>query len=144
MSEPCSTCREGGFSLLELMLVIGAIAVLAGVMLIGSGVLTSSKLSRTEQEISTLASAAQAYAAQQPSPTYAGLSLTELRNRQLIPPSAGGTNPWGNMYALSGATTSFTITTDTGDPTRCAALSGRFATRAVSANCSAGALTVTF
>jgi hypothetical protein len=48
------------------------------------------------------------------------------------------------MYALSGATTSFTITTDTGDPTRCAALSGRFATRAVSANCSAGALTVTF
>ncbi len=138
------TTTQAGFSLLELMLVIGAIAVLAGVMLVGTGVLTSSKLSRAEQEIGTLASAAQAYAAQQPNPTYAGVSLTELRNRQLIPPSAAGTNPWGNAYTITGTTVGFTITTDTGDPTRCASLSGRFATRALSASCSAGAVTVTY
>jgi prepilin-type N-terminal cleavage/methylation domain-containing protein len=133
-----------GFSLLELMLVIGAIAVLAGVMLVGTGVLASSKLSRAEQEIDTLASAAQAYAAQQPSTTYAGVSLTELKNRQLIPPSAAGTNPWGNTYTITGTAVGFTITTDTGDPTRCAALAGRFATRALSASCSTGSLTVTY
>ncbi len=138
------TTTEAGFSLLELMLVIGAIAVLAGVMLVGTGVLTSSKLSRAEQEIGTLASAAQAYAAQQPNPTYAGVSLTELRNRQLIPPSAGGINPWGNAYAITGTTGGFTITTDTGDSTRCTSLAGRFATRALSASCATGSLSVTF
>ena len=136
--------NERGFTLIELMLVIGAIAVLLGVLIAGAGVLNTSKMARAEQDIQTLISAGQAYQALQPAPTYAGISFAQLQTLALLPANASADNPWGNPYTVSGDAAALTITTDVGDATRCATLSARLAGRASSAACATGTLTVTF
>lgn len=142
MLRPLRTSQ--GFTLIELMLVVAAIAVLLGVLTAGAGVINAAKMSRAEQDIQTIISASQAYQAQQATPTYVGISFAELVARALLPPNASENNPWGSTYNVSGDATTLTIITDLGDASRCTTLSARMTTRSTSSSCATSTLTLTF
>lgn len=136
--------NQAGFSLIELTIVLGAIAAMLAVITLGTGTINSSRLSTMERDVRTLQSAATAWAAQQASPTYSGVSLTALRNAGILPPNVSGSNPWGGAYTVSGTVTSFTVTSNANSATNCATLAARLGPAAASASCAGSTLTVTF
>ena len=136
--------HPAGFSLIELTIVLGAIAAMLAVITLGTGAINSSRLSTMERDIRTLHSAATAWAAQQASPTYGGVSVTALRTAGILPPNGSGTNPWGTPYTVSGTVTSFTVASDANSGTNCATLAARLSPAAASASCVGSSLTVTF
>ena len=135
---------QAGFSLIELMIVLGAIAAMLAVITLGTGTINSSRLSTMERDIRTLQSAATAWAAQQASPTYSGVSITALRNAGILPTNASGTNPWGAPYTVGGTVTSLTVTSDATSGTNCTTLAARLTPSATSSACVGSTLTVTF
>jgi len=135
---------QAGFSLIELMIAIGSIAALLAVISLGAGSMNSSRLSAMEQDIRSLYSAATAWAAQQATATFDGISLAALKAAGVIPANATGNNPWGAPYTLSGTVNSFTVTSDANSATNCTTLVARFTPATSSAACTGNTLTVTF
>ncbi len=135
---------DAGFSLIELMLVLGVIAVILAAISVGAAAVNSSRLSTTEQDIRTIQSAAAAWAAQQASPTFSGVTFSALRTANVLPPNASGNNPWGTPYTVSGTVTSVTITTDANTAGNCSALVARLQPNAASASCATSTLTVVY
>ena len=87
---------------------------------------------------------ATAWAAQQASPTYSGVSITALRNASILPTNASGNNPWGTPYTVGGTVTSLTVTSDANSGRNCTTLAARLTPSATSASCVGSTLTVTF
>lgn len=135
---------EVGFSLIELMVVLGAIAAILGVINLGVGAINASRLNTTERDIRTLQSAATAWAARQAAPTFSGVSIAELKTAAIIPPNVSGNNPWGLAYGVSGTVSALTVTTDASVAAHCTTLAARLAPAAESASCVGSVLTVTF
>lgn len=136
--------NQAGFSLIELMVVLGAIAAILGVISLGTGAINSGRLSTAERDIRTLHSAATAWAAQQATPTYSGVSVIVLKTAGILPTNATGNNPWGTAYTVSGTVSSLTVSSDVASPGNCTILSARLSPSSSSASCLAAALTVIF
>lgn len=136
--------RQGGFTLIELVIVLAAIGVLVMVINMGVGTINTGRLSTAERDIRTLYSAATAWAAQQANPTYGGVSISALKTAGILPTNVSGNNPWGNAYTVSGTITSLTVASDVSSAANCTTLSARLAPASTSASCASATLTVTF
>jgi Tfp pilus assembly major pilin PilA len=91
-----------GFSLLELGIVIGVIAILATVVLSGQGFLAASRLSKMCELIDTTSKAVAVYSGSNGGKIPAGVILMdELDDRKLIPRSIKATGVPVNNYRIT-------------------------------------------
>lgn len=137
---------SAGFTLLELLLVVAAVAVLLAALLPGRGVLDTARAAQVRQELETLRAAADGWL-ERGRLDYTGLTLSALRTEGLLPLGWAGTTPWGGSYTVgpdAGDSTRLSVTA-TGLP---AAMAGRLREQLLQAGHTAtavgGTLTVVF
>ncbi len=94
-----------GFSLVELAMAMGLMAVLVGVVAAGGGMMTKSRVQREVDSIEGLRLAAQNYLSSS-SLTFTGVSVTELKNKGLVPATFDPlkANSFGGDYSVSANT----------------------------------------
>lgn len=136
--------RQGGFTLVELAIVLAVIGVIVMVINMGVGTINTGRLSTAERDIRTLYSASTAWASQQANPTYSGVTVTVLKTAGILPTNATGNNPWGNAYTVSGTVSALTVASDVSTAANCTTLSNRLAGAATSTTCAVSTLTVVF
>jgi len=87
-----------GFTLVELMAVIGVIGVLMAAVLVGaSSAKNTARISSTAQQIQLIYSACQSWLGNGRT-NYTGISITALQNAGYLNPI---TNPYGGTYTVS-------------------------------------------
>lgn len=93
--------NEKGFSLMELALAVGLIAVLVGVVAAGGGMMNKCRIQREAQAVDNLRLAAQNYLAG-PNLTYAGVSVASLQTAGLLPANFDplNSNSFGGDYTV--------------------------------------------
>ena len=91
-----------GFTLIELVLVIGIIAILIMAVGLTSGIRDNAKVNSAAQSVRALRSAAENYLAAG-NMTYTGISISGLQTSGYLPNafSATGSNPWGGNYTVA-------------------------------------------
>jgi prepilin-type N-terminal cleavage/methylation domain-containing protein len=94
-----------GFSLVELAMAMGLMAVLVGVVAAGGGMMTKSRVQREVDSIEGLRLATQNYLSSS-SLTFTGVSVTELKNKGLVPATFDPlkANSFGGDYSVSANT----------------------------------------
>lgn len=94
--------RNGGFTLIELVLVISIVALLIMAVGLTSGVRENAKVHSAAESAKALRTAAESYIAAG-SMTYTGITVDGLIASGYLPGSftAIGTNPWGGNYAIA-------------------------------------------
>lgn len=97
--------KKRGFTLIELVLVIGVIALLIMAVGLTSGIRETAKLHSAAESVKTLRAAADARLAAG-SMTYTGVSIDALKTAGLLPANftAAGSTPWGGDYAVAANT----------------------------------------
>jgi len=91
--------NKKGFTLVELLAVIGIVGVILGVVLVGSSsARTTAKISTTVQQIQLIYGACQSWVGNG-RVNYTGISLTTLQNAGYLPSNL--LNPWGGTYTVS-------------------------------------------
>ncbi len=98
-----------GFSLMELAMAMGLMAVLVGVVAAGGGMMTKSRVQREFDSVEGLRLAAQNYLSSS-SLTFTGVSVTELKNKGLVPATFDPlkANSFGGDYSVSANATDST------------------------------------
>ena len=93
--------KKGGFTLIELVLVISIIALLIMAVGLASGVRENAKIHSAAESVKSLRTAAESYIAAG-NMTYAGITVSGLQTAGYLPGSfsATGSNPWGGDYAV--------------------------------------------
>lgn len=93
---------KGGFTLIELVLVISIIAVLIMAVGLTSGIRDNAKVNSAAQSVRTLRVAAENYIAAG-NMTYTGITIAGLQTSGYLPAnfSATGSNPWGGNYVIA-------------------------------------------
>lgn len=93
--------KKGGFSLIEMMLVMIVIGVLLSVVLSGKGVADTSRVSSSSQSIKALHNSSMSYMTD--NLTYTGVSVASLIAGEYLPTGfdATGSNPFGGNYAVA-------------------------------------------
>lgn len=126
--------RVRGFSLIEVLIVLTAVAALLAMLMPGTGVLDTARAGRVRQEIETLRGASERWL-ERGRLDYSGLSLAALTGEGLLPSGWTGSAPWGGSY---------TVGPVTGTPTRLqidvTAIPAAMATRLASQLATAGYL----
>ncbi len=91
-----------GFSLMELAISVGLIAVLVGVVAAGGGMMNKCRVQREVQAVDNLRLAAQNYLTG-PSLTYQGISIAALKAAGLLPNNfdPDGSNSFAGDYMVS-------------------------------------------
>ena len=91
-----------GFSLVELAIALGLVAVLVSVVTAGGGMMTKSRTHREMVAVDSLRIAAQNYLSSKKL-TYSGISVAELKTSGLLPSSfdPSGSNAYGGDYMVS-------------------------------------------
>lgn len=94
--------NKGGFTLIELVLVISIIAVLLMAVGLTSGIRENAKVHSAAESIKALRTAAESYVAFG-NMTYNGISINGLQMLGYLPGgfSATGSNPWGGDYDIA-------------------------------------------
>lgn len=94
--------KKGGFTLIELVLVISIIALLIMAVGLASGVRENAKIHSAAESVKSLRTAAESYIASG-NMTYAGITVSELQTAGYLPGSfsATGSNPWGGDYTVA-------------------------------------------
>jgi hypothetical protein len=128
--------------------VIGVLAVLLAAVTSALGAIENGRVNAAERSVETLKGAAINWLSNGRY-SYNGISFSELRTDNLLPPSfaEGGLNPWGGNYTIqaSGSGDSQVAITLTNVPTGGGnALARKFTPRARSASFSNGTFSVTF
>ena len=93
--------NKEGFSLVEMAIVVGIIAILIGVLVGASGMRDNAGIQSASQSVNTLRSAGGNYLAAG-NLTYTGISIDKLKTDQYLPAGFTGTasNPWGGDYTV--------------------------------------------
>lgn len=100
MSQPPPACRPpSGFTLVELLLVVAALAILLAALAPGAGVLDTARAGRTRQELDTLRTAAERWL-ERGHTDYASVSLAALKSEGLLPAGWTGETAWGGTYTI--------------------------------------------
>jgi prepilin-type N-terminal cleavage/methylation domain-containing protein len=94
--------RNKGFSLMELAIAVGLIAILVGVVAAGGGMMGKCRVTRETQAIDSLRVASQNYLTP-PNLTYADISIGDLKTAGLLPNSfdPSGSNGFGGDYSVA-------------------------------------------
>jgi len=93
--------RETGFTLIEIAIALGVLAIVTGAALaVVQGYTRRSQLNRAVEEIDTIAKAASQWPSISGRADYWGLNIWELNNRGMISPRLvdGDANPWRGPY----------------------------------------------
>ena len=99
LSKCMRSRRVDGFTLVELIAVIGIVGVLLAVILLGAkSARNTSKISATTQQIQMIYSACQAWLGNG-RVNYTAISMTALTNPGFLPATL--TNPWGQPYTVA-------------------------------------------
>ena len=94
---------SSGFTLIELGIVIGVMAILATVVLMGKGFIESAKQTKAMQTINSLISASRTYAKQaNGGVSYTGVTIGAMATANILP-SATVENPWNLTCTCAGA-----------------------------------------
>lgn len=98
-----------GFSLVELAMAMGLMAVLLGVVAAGGGMMTKCRIQREADSVEGLRLAAQNYLSSS-NLTYTGVSVTELKSKGFIPATFDPlkANSFGGDYTVSANTADVT------------------------------------
>lgn len=93
--------RNKGFSLMELAIAVGLIAILVGVVSAGGGMMGRCRVQRETEAVDNLRLASQNYLTP-PNLTYTGISIPVLKTSGLLPGSfdPAGTNGFGGDYSI--------------------------------------------
>ena len=93
---------NGGFTLIELVLVISIVALLVMAVGLTGGIRENAKVHSAAESVKALRTAAESYIAAG-SMTYTGITVDGLKTSGFLPGSftATGTNPWGGNYAIA-------------------------------------------
>jgi len=135
-----------GFTLLELLMVLGALAVVLGVLLPGTGMIRTGRIQAIVQDVGTLRHAADRWI-ERGRLDYAGITVTALKNEGLLPGGWAATNPYGGPYAVApsaGDATHLTVTVAGLAPSVGTTLVSAYTGRVQSVSFASGTLTVTF
>ena len=94
--------NRAAFSLLELSLALAVIVILLLALAQGGGIRNQARVMTAAESIRTLRTAAEGFISGG-NLTYTGVSLTELKNKNLLPGGFSGTgsNPWGGNYNIA-------------------------------------------
>jgi prepilin-type N-terminal cleavage/methylation domain-containing protein len=90
-----------GFSLMELAIAVGLIAILMGVVAAGGGMMAKCRVQRETEAVDNLRIASQNYLTP-PNLTYTGISVAALKTAGLLPNSfdPAGANGFGGDYSV--------------------------------------------
>ena len=139
--------NRGGFTLIELVLVISIVALLIMAVGLTSGVRENAKVHSAAESVKALRTAAESYIVAG-SMTYTGITVDGLKASGFLPGSftATGTNPWGGNYAIvaNSDTSKVDISLTSVTVVAAARLSALFANSASSTDYASGTWTVTF
>jgi len=139
--------RNGGFTLIELVLVISIVAVIIMAVGLTSGVRENAKVHSASESVKALRTAAESYIAAG-NMTYSGITVSGLQSLGYLPASfnATGSNPWGGNYAVAPNTDTGKVDISLSGVGNSAAarLSALFANSAATTSYSSGTWTVTF
>ncbi|MGD0336324.1 MAG: type II secretion system protein [Candidatus Omnitrophota bacterium] len=139
--------NKGGFTLIELVLVISIIALLIMAVGLTSGVRENAKVHSASESVRTLRAAAESYIAAG-NMTYTGITISGLQTLGYLPASfsATGTNPWGGDYAVAPNTDANKVDISLTGVSSSAAvrLSALFANSAAATNYASNTWTITF
>ncbi|MBF0485827.1 MAG: prepilin-type N-terminal cleavage/methylation domain-containing protein [Candidatus Omnitrophica bacterium] len=91
-----------GFSLMELAIAVGLIAVMVGVVAAGGGMMNKCRVQREVDAVDNLRVAAQNYLSTK-NLTYSGISVSALKTAGLLPNNfdPSGANSFGGNYTVS-------------------------------------------
>ena len=135
-----------GFSFVELLIALGALAVLLAVVLPGRGYLETARVQAIVQDVATLREAADRWL-ERGRLDYTGLTVTRLRSEGFLPNGWRASTPYGGTYAVApapGNATRVTVTVTGLSPSAGNALVTYYTGRVASVSLAGGTLTVTF
>ena len=138
---------RNGFTLIELVLVIGIIAILIMAIGLTSGIRDNAKVNSAAQSVRALRSAAENYLAAG-NMTYTGVTISGLQTSGYLPAafSATGSNPWGGNYTIApnSDANKVDISLTSVSSTAAARLTALFANSAAATSYSSTTWTITF
>lgn len=115
--------REAGFSLVEMTIVIGIIAVLIAITVKAMGWIQHAKVTATVDQVRMIQSAALAWEQQNGKTNYTGISVDVLQSAKLLKGTGGDTttldgdekNKWDGTNTAAAGTTATTLVITTGN-----------------------------
>ena len=138
--------RARGFSLVELLIALGALAVLLAVILPGRGYLETGRIQAIVQDVATLRNAADRWL-ERGRLDYTGLTVGALQSEGFLPNGWRASTPYGGTYALApvpGNATRVTVTVTSLPGSAGTVLVTYYTGRMAGVSLSGGTLTVTF
>ena len=92
--------RNNGFTLLEIMIVLGIMGVILAILLPAMSMRKSANIQSTAQTINSLYTAACTWLSHGRT-NYTGITLQQLITEGLVPAGFSGTNVYGGSYAVA-------------------------------------------
>ena len=139
--------NRGGFSLIELVMVISIIALLIMAVGLTSGIRESAKVHSAAESVKALRTAADSYIASG-NMTYSKITIAGLQTSGYLPASfsATGSNPWGGNYTIApnSDANKVDISLTSVSSTAAARLTALFANSAAATSYSSTTWTITF
>lgn len=142
------TRSRPGLALTDVAIAIGVLAVLLAAVTSALGAIENGRVNAAERSVETFKGAAINWLSNGRY-SYGGISFTELRNDNLLPPTfaEASSNPWGGDYTIQAAgsgNNQVTITLTNVPAGGGNALARKFGPRARSASFNNGVFSVTF
>ena len=95
--------KRNGFTLIEIMIVIGIMGLILAILLPAIGTKKSAGIQATAQSVIALYTAANAWLSNNGAQNYTGLDIDELITDKLVPGGFDGTNIFGGDFTVDPA-----------------------------------------
>ena len=92
--------RNGAFTLIEIMIVIGIMGVILAILLPAIGTKKSANIQATSQSVVSLYTAANSWLSNHGVQNYTGLDISVLISEDLVPGGFDGTNIFGGNFTV--------------------------------------------